>query len=818
MTNHEENINNLNRLTEENIKTIFKQGETIEKMRNTNEILLDKADKHDKGLLKVQNELLKFNDVEKNIRENSNRIDENFKNLADYQYYCNKKFADVDNNILNFIETLNEINRQLEKKGNGNVNMSNLIAASQSNAENSQAQLMSEMSKSAKEIENLKKVFREYNEKMDKMSKSNISLEEQVKELKKETSSLTANGAGRNMSSSNSLTGTGKGKEANLNSDGNKFFDENIPGNEMQMETDSIRNNIEMLFDRMKKFQDYFKTVTTNLGQKTEKSDFEKLSRMVDAEFEKLNKKISDSNLNSEARLRSFSQNRKNTESSQIGADNEASESKKHKKKTSTANNKNENNSNTNNENNSNNLTNTEGFEFDENLVNMTKALIEREVSSKEEFVKMLEFMEEFKSERISSKEEIDKLYESIVEIRSGLSAAGQWEEKALALQDQISDVNFVLKKQSSAFEERFKNLEGDPATDDTNQNTENFGGSIKDNIKNLTNSVKTIIDKIDKVTLRQDNMNSEILAKVKKDLSAESAKILSDFKVDLKHSITLIEEKLREKVDKFSLDEFGKYVNERLSNEINKKLDRSDLKRNNNLINKKIDTLENKISKTLVDTLIDLQMEEAPLIVKKPFGAQAREKCASCNQVVLNSIINEEGFNDEINNGSSHNKHNMTVMPQKFKFKNVQESCYKFGAGSYSRYLSSIDNVNDDLRYNKSVHLPEINSNKNNNRKLNYGGNNNNNINNHIGGGISVNNSSVNNNSNINSNYSNEPKLKNRILEEFTEKAFNTMINEELEKKMINPENLIKTANKLYETVEKEKKIFINSNNFLNK
>ena len=60
-------------------------------------------------------------------------------------------------------------------------------------------------------------------------------------------------------------------------------------------------------------------------------------------------------------------------------------------------------------------------------------------------------------------------------------------------------------------------------------------------------------------------------------------------------------------------------------------KLDRVELKKNNNVIRRKIDSLENKISKTLVDTIIDLQMDEAPLIVKK--NAKNYDLCASCNQ-----------------------------------------------------------------------------------------------------------------------------------------------------------------------------------------
>ncbi len=106
--------------------------------------------------------------------------------------------------------------------------------------------------------------------------------------------------------------------------------------------------------------------------------------------------------------------------------------------------------------------------------------------------------------------------------------------------------------------------------------------------------------------------------------------------------------------------------------------------------------------------------------------------------------------------------------------------------------YLNNFDNVNEQLRITKqNVHLPEIASNNKTSKKLNL-----------------VNFNTV----------SSESKLKNKILGEITEKNYlNTMLNEELEKKIVNPDNLLKTANKLFESVEKEKRAII-SNNFSNK
>ena len=83
--------------------------------------------------------------------------------------------------------------------------------------------------------------------------------------------------------------------------------------------------------------------------------------------------------------------------------------------------------------------------------------------------------------------------------------------------------------------------------------------------------------------------------------------------------------------------------------------------------LNKKIDSLENKISKTLVDTIIDLQMDEAPLLIKK--NSRNYELCASCNQPVKkesycntdtslhkNSGMNSTGINNFRNSNIPNN------------------------------------------------------------------------------------------------------------------------------------------------------------------
>jgi hypothetical protein len=56
-----------------------------------------------------------------------------------------------------------------------------------------------------------------------------------------------------------------------------------------------------------------------------------------------------------------------------------------------------------------------------------------------------------------------------------------------------------------------------------------------------------------------------------------------------LKNSIGKIDEQLQNKVDHILLDDFGKRIDNKLSNEINKKIDKHDLKKNNTYISKKV-------------------------------------------------------------------------------------------------------------------------------------------------------------------------------------------------------------------------------------
>ena len=194
-------------------------------------------------------------------------------------------------------------------------------------------------------------------------------------------------------------------------------------------------------------------------------------------------------------------------------------------------------------------------------------------------------------------------------------------------------------------------------------------GNSIKEEINMHGNYLNKLSEGINKVNNRINNLNKENLALIKKDLKSESNFILEDFKQGLKESINKIETQLKDKVDKLGLDQFWNKINEQLIEEMKRKIDKKEMNKNNMYLKKKIDNLESKISRTLVDTLIDLQMDESPLIVKKNFREINEQKCASCGQSLQNVVSN--GI---LRNSLDFNNYNNFVLNQNktFRTKNI--------------------------------------------------------------------------------------------------------------------------------------------------
>ena len=221
-------------------------------------------------------------------------------------------------------------------------------------------------------------------------------------------------------------------------------------------------------------------------------------------------------------------------------------------------------------------------------------------------------------------------------DLKSNIKKVENEEVRITTLQEELDFLRMLILGREE--EERYQKM-----TKEEKKNELSLGSSVKEDINIHSNYLKKLSEGLNKINNRINNINKETLVLIKKDLKSESNIILEDFKVGLKDSIGRIERQLRDKVDKLGLDEFWNKINDQLVSEMRDKIDKKELNKNNILLKRKIDNLESKISRTLVDTLIDLQMDEAPLVVKRNFRDirdNAGPKCASCGQNLPNGIV----------------------------------------------------------------------------------------------------------------------------------------------------------------------------------
>ena len=172
--------------------------------------------------------------------------------------------------------------------------------------------------------------------------------------------------------------------------------------------------------------------------------------------------------------------------------------------------------------------------------------------------------------------------------------------------------------------------------------------------------------------------------------------------------------------------------------------------------------------------------MEDAPLIVRKTIMG---EKCASCNQITSHQVFpTKESY--QVNTTNNNNMYE--DINNKPKIRLIQDNSYKYGTPSYSRLLANNDKITEEFKTTRQnnafannsfqipVTLPDINK---------------------ISKKKAVSTPKNNKKSEVNSN-----------VNTFAGEYDKNYIMEELEKKIINPENLIKASIKFAENMEKTK------------
>ena len=252
--------------------------------------------------------------------------------------------------------------------------------------------------------------------------------------------------------------------------------------------------------------------------------------------------------------------------------------------------------------------------------------------------------------------EEIDKNIKDISDIKNIL-ALNPTQKDLIKFNKDIEQLEEEIKANKIKIMDLTKNIEGTEEEDDEAQN--NLPGSIKSKINFLNRTCQTLNSKIISLENKQKSVTKEVKDDIKQHLKNETAKIMQQFKLRLESFTNKFEHELKNKIDQIGLSDFETKINNKFNIDLKEKLDKNDMKKNNNIIKRKIDNLENKISKTLVDTIIDLQMDDQPLIIKK--NGNGVDVCASCNQQLSRNSNNYMGGEFASGNISSMSNLNMS-------------------------------------------------------------------------------------------------------------------------------------------------------------
>ena len=245
---------------------------------------------------------------------------------------------------------------------------------------------------------------------------------------------------------------------------------------------------------------------------------------------------------------------------------------------------------------------------------------------------------------------DIGKNDSSIINIRNIL-AVSPTQNDLINLRQELERFS---EESSKKINELFKIINGDEEDEDDEEEKKNAlaGFCINKKINILITKFNELYNKLISVQNKNNSLSREIKEEVKQNLKTETLKVVEEFKSKLDSFTYKFENELRGKIDRSGLSVFEDKMSSRFRTDLKEKLDKSELKKNNYVIKRKINNLENKISKTLVDTIIDLQMDEAPLIVKT--NAQNVELCASCNQALKKNFFSTDrnfSRNNEMNN-----------------------------------------------------------------------------------------------------------------------------------------------------------------------
>ena len=598
-TSHEDNLNNLNRVLEDHIKS-SKDIESKIKEMETNMLQLS---------VQFDKDHSQFTDVTQTIKRIERDLD---KNIVEN----NQKHNDIDKTFTNIIKSLSDITASTSSSSsNNNNNNTDRTGQQQRQRDNNTSQnqnansLAIQLETAQHDIDELKTQLQTQEQKISEYHVANDTninnIHGSIHNINEKLSELI------DMCEMNTDNNT-KHKQLSSTQDNNTSnTNNNNNNNTTQVSNISVSaydDIIKLLFntEQFRLINENIRIISNTIGNKVNKDELDSLNRSLLSKIEKISDKVTESLKFYDNKLKHI----KGINSSHSGTESQVQNMDL------------------------NYFTQTIETQINDQIKHSISSLLQQEIPHID-FTQNPQLNDLFLT---SSKhtDELNETYKSIVDIRSSLVSNELLNDiqSIKGRLDYNEEDNRRIKYRLSEVAKIIDGDDDDPNDKGSNTNASHINqGTFREKLILLNTLCHNLSDKVAVLEKKSQLLSKEVKDDVKASLKNETAKVIDQFKLKLDSFTNKFEHELKNKIDLMGLTSFEHKMNNRFYIEMRDKLDRNELRKNNSLINRKIDSLENKISKTLVDTIIDLQMDEAPLIVKKNLNNV--EKCASCNQVL---------------------------------------------------------------------------------------------------------------------------------------------------------------------------------------
>ena len=547
---HEININNLNKVVEENVKTLNEVQENFG-------INLNKMQKFE----------IEMNDIHKE-NMHTHEFLENYNNrIIEEHNFSNTHIETINGNIFVINETINTIKNNIEKKNRDFDNCINNIMDTISNFSSkgiTGEQADKNLFKlSMNEIEREKEKFNTF---IEEQKYSKEKRDKEIDTIKKIIDSM----------------------KINIDKINNKLFSQN---NEDENEDSKGKSE-----ENLSKLNESIKKITKSIVTLPNREEFESSNRNIILRLKKLEEEHS---ILIKAQKNFNNNNDKNESSINLSHLNTLAEK----------------------------IRISISTELTDNLKDMLKKEGKNlDISNNPQILEMIKIITQHSEEIINNNKSVIDLRKTIFAIEA--------DKKFNNLNSKVTKLEEDSDRNKKKIFEIIKSIEGFEDFDENNSEVSNYSpNTIKGKLELLEKSFNNVNDKILQLEAKNKSLSKELKEDIKSNLRIETLKTVGQFRERLEIFTRRFEEELKNKIDQMGLNNFEKRMNTKIYYDLKDKLNRNEMQKNNNVINRKIDSLENKISKTLVDTIIDLQMDEAPLIVKKT--SNNMDICASCNQYI---------------------------------------------------------------------------------------------------------------------------------------------------------------------------------------